>query len=593
MAQRIGAILTLRDNFTVQMRNATNRLRSFRNESRNTESAVGSLTKKLTGVAAGFIGIKTASNVFEKALNSASSFEGYRNTLNVVMKDTKKAAEMMSWATDFANKTPFETDSVVEATVRLQSYGIEAKKVMSAIGDMAGVMNKDIMQAVEAVADAQTGELERLKEFGITKQMIIDHANKIMKRKQIVNNKGQITDQKNFNKALFSLMNERFKGGMEIQANSFKGLMSTVKGVFGTALAEMMGISKEGEIVTGSAFDMIKQKVKSVADTMQKWSEDGTIKKISSKITEGMETASKFIQKARIRFNEIGSVIGEIADTYLPNLDGEFTTFKQILGSTFNEGLNLVQSGLEWIRDNSTLIQTAIVGLTTAYITQKGILAGVALAQNSLNVAVGISRTYHLLNRAAIIASTTATLTGSSAIGVITAAQWLWNTAMAANPIGTVVTAVALLTAGIYALYKNFDKVTGAIKKAWDWLTKWNDTDSKDKSVNISNNKSSMANRDDKSSIEKSNWRNHDRTTKQNALGTSYYTHGTVDEKGGEIKVLPNGTKVIPHDVSVKTMQNSKAKPNIIININGVNKSTEEIMNDLMPKLKLALLNSN
>lgn len=33
---------------------------------------------------------------------------------------------------------------------------------MTQIGDMAGVMNKDIMQAVEAVADAQTGELERL-----------------------------------------------------------------------------------------------------------------------------------------------------------------------------------------------------------------------------------------------------------------------------------------------------------------------------------------------------------------------------------------------------------------------------------------------
>ena len=78
------------------------------------------------------------------------------------MKDQKKAAQMMAWAVDFANKTPFETDSIVEATVRLQSYGIDAQKTMTQIGDMAGVMNKDIMQAVEAVADAQTGELERL-----------------------------------------------------------------------------------------------------------------------------------------------------------------------------------------------------------------------------------------------------------------------------------------------------------------------------------------------------------------------------------------------------------------------------------------------
>lgn len=79
-----------------------------------------------------------------------------------MLKDQQKAAKMMAWAVEFANKTPFETDSVVEATVRLQSYGIEAQSVMTQIGDMAGVMNKDLMQAVEAVADAQTGELERL-----------------------------------------------------------------------------------------------------------------------------------------------------------------------------------------------------------------------------------------------------------------------------------------------------------------------------------------------------------------------------------------------------------------------------------------------
>jgi phage tail tape-measure protein len=61
----------------------------------------------------------------------------------------------MAWAVDFANKTPFETDAIVEATVRLSAYGLEAQKVMPAIGDMAAVMNKDVMQAVEAVADAQ------------------------------------------------------------------------------------------------------------------------------------------------------------------------------------------------------------------------------------------------------------------------------------------------------------------------------------------------------------------------------------------------------------------------------------------------------
>lgn len=123
---------------------------------------VKSLTKTVAGVAATYVSARALGQVSQSALESASSLESYRSTLNVVMKDQKKAAETMAWAVDFANRTPFETDSVVEATVRLQSYGIEAQKVMTQIGDMAGVMGKDLMQAVEAVADAQTGEVERL-----------------------------------------------------------------------------------------------------------------------------------------------------------------------------------------------------------------------------------------------------------------------------------------------------------------------------------------------------------------------------------------------------------------------------------------------
>lgn len=64
----------------------------------------------------------------------------------------------------------------MEATVKLTNYGLEAQKTLPIIGDMAAVFagsGKTINDATEAVADARTGELERLKEFGITKNMII------------------------------------------------------------------------------------------------------------------------------------------------------------------------------------------------------------------------------------------------------------------------------------------------------------------------------------------------------------------------------------------------------------------------------------
>lgn len=109
-----------------------------------------------TAAATGFGALSVAS------VKGAASLEQYRNTLNVVMKDQKLAGETMAWAVDFANRTPFDTSSIVDATVKLQSYGMTAKNVMPQIGDMAAVMGKDLDQAVEAIADAQTGELERL-----------------------------------------------------------------------------------------------------------------------------------------------------------------------------------------------------------------------------------------------------------------------------------------------------------------------------------------------------------------------------------------------------------------------------------------------
>ncbi|PKG22615.1 hypothetical protein CWS01_15905 [Niallia nealsonii] len=40
------------------------------------------------------------------------------------------------------------------------------------------------------------------------------------------NEREQIVELDNFNKALFALMDDRYKGGMEIQSQSFNGLIS-------------------------------------------------------------------------------------------------------------------------------------------------------------------------------------------------------------------------------------------------------------------------------------------------------------------------------------------------------------------------------
>lgn len=77
----------------------------------------------------------------------------------------------------------------------------------------------------------------------------------------------------------------------------------------------------------------------------------------------------------------------------------------------------------------------------------------------------------------------------------------------------------------------------------------------------------------------------------KNARGTNFWRGGLtwVGENGPELVNLPRGSQVIPNN-KVQNYTN-KGGNNITININGYNKSTREIMNELVPQLKLALAN--
>ena len=105
---------------------------------------------------------------------------------------------------------------------------------------------------LQALIDAQNGELERLKEFGITKAKILEQGEKMFTGVQLVNGQGQITNQEKFNEAMIALMQDRFAGGMGKQATTMKGLWSTVTGVTKSALANMVGITSDGSIRSGS-----------------------------------------------------------------------------------------------------------------------------------------------------------------------------------------------------------------------------------------------------------------------------------------------------------------------------------------------------
>lgn len=84
-------------------------------------------------------------------------------------------------------------------------------------------------------------------------------------------------------------------------------------------------------------------------------------------------------------------------------------------------------------------------------------------------------------------------------------------------------------------------------------------------------------------------------TPKHNALGTSYYSGGltSINERGGELVDLPNGTRIIPHDLS-KQIINNKSNSNITVNLTvqgnmiGNEAYTHEIATAIVKNLALA-----
>src|SRR3546814_12100031 len=69
---------------------------------------------------------------------------------------------------------------------------------------------------------------------------------------------------------------------------------------------------------------------------------------------------------------------------------------------------------------------------------------------------------------AATIAQRSAMIAGAIATGVVTAAQWLWNLAMMANPIGLIIAAVIAFLVILGLLAKNWAAITKFLKQVWE-----------------------------------------------------------------------------------------------------------------------------
>lgn len=301
---------------------------------------VGKEVAKL-GAGLGIVGGAATWLFKTQLIDTAAEFERFGAILETVEGDSGKAKKALTWVSDFAAATPFELNEVMDSFVKLRSYGLDPTNgLLKTLGDTAAAMGKPMSQAVEAVADAVTGENERLKEFGIKAAVIGDKivyeytANgKTMRKAAARSSREQIQS------TLESIWNEKYAGAMQKQSTTWGGMMSNLGDQWTRFKLMLAG---------AGVFDFLKGKLAGVLDKINAMAESGELQKLADlwgkKLAEGLEKAWDAGMK----------LIGALGTLY-----GVFTWVSEAVGGV--ENLMVIVAGIM-----AGKLLVAIYGATTA-----------------------------------------------------------------------------------------------------------------------------------------------------------------------------------------------------------------------------------
>ena len=168
------------------------------------------------------------------AVNTAGKYETLKVALETSLGSQDAAAKGFEQITAFAAKTPFQLEEVTSGFIKLKNMGLDnGEKALTSYGDTASAMGKSLNDMVEAVADAATGEFERLKEFGIRAS---SQGNKVsFTFKGVTTTVGK--NSKEIQDYLIKLGQTNFAGGMDKQSQTLAGKFSTLKDTFDLTMA--------------------------------------------------------------------------------------------------------------------------------------------------------------------------------------------------------------------------------------------------------------------------------------------------------------------------------------------------------------------
>jgi hypothetical protein len=129
---------------------------------------MGAVAAKVGPVIAGIFAADKIVGFTKEVIAVTAEFQKLGAILKNTLGSNSAAQGALTRIQEFAAQTPFSVQELTQSFVKLANQGfIPTNAQLRKLGDLASSTGKNFDQLTEAIIDAQTGEFERLKEFGI------------------------------------------------------------------------------------------------------------------------------------------------------------------------------------------------------------------------------------------------------------------------------------------------------------------------------------------------------------------------------------------------------------------------------------------
>lgn len=188
--------------------------------------AAGGLTQQIKTLAGAYLGLQAVGLAARSLLNVNVEVQRLRASLEVATGSVENAEKAFDRIAEFTKATPFQLNQVATAFIKLSNLGLDpSEKALTSYGNTAASMGFELNQMIEAVADATTGEFERLKEFGIKAKSQGDKVSFTFRK--VTTTVGKNAEE--IEAYLRGIGETQFAGAMEKQMDTLGGQLSNLR----------------------------------------------------------------------------------------------------------------------------------------------------------------------------------------------------------------------------------------------------------------------------------------------------------------------------------------------------------------------------